>query len=510
MSSIKKNFTANFVGKIWTTTISLIFLPYYVKLIGFEAYGLVGIYTALVALSTIFDLGLGSSMTREMARLSSQPNPPKDFRDLTRTLEVIYWTTAIGIAICVFLAAPFISEHWVNAKELPRATIKQGIFCMGIALGFLWPSSLYIGGLMGLQKQVLLNTINVIVGTVRAIGMVLILTYVSPTIQAFFIWQIIINIIQTCLTALFLWRGLPKGSAAPRFDKTILGRLRGYAIGIAGVTIIGMTCIHLDKMFLSRILPLDLFGYYTFANTITWVLPHIAASLYSVFFPRFSQLISLNDHNQLKHIYHISCQLMSALVVPTALFVIFFSSELIFLWTQSLEIVQKTSFLVKLLMTQTVLNALLVLPTALQYAYGWTRLSFYLNLLNLILMIPLMYWSAVHFGAEGVAWVWIVMNAGFLLLSVHMMHRRIIKDEKSRWFIQDVGLPFVASLAVIVAGRCFFPEKDINMASTVLILGSTYVTSLLISILVSPYARNRARETLMRLFSKTVIENKNI
>src|ERR1700722_7869350 len=120
MSVLKKNFTANVVGKMWTTAMSFIFLPYYIKLIGIEAYGLVGIYIALLALTNVFDLGLGSSMTREMARLSSQSADPKEFRNLTRTLEVIYWTTGAFIAACIIFAAPFISEHWVIAKELPR------------------------------------------------------------------------------------------------------------------------------------------------------------------------------------------------------------------------------------------------------------------------------------------------------------------------------------------------------------------------------------------------------
>jgi O-antigen/teichoic acid export membrane protein len=486
---------------------SFVFLPYYIKLIGFEAYGLVGIYTTLLALSNIFDLGLGSSMTREMARLSSQSNPPKDFRNLTRTLEAIYWATGILIAACIFFAAPFISEHWVNAKELPHATIKQGIFCIGIALGILWPSFLYTGGLMGLQKQVLLNTINVIVGTIRAIGMVLILTYVSSTIQTFFLWQIVINIIQTLLTAVFLWRSLPKSSVAARFDKTILSRLRGYAMGIAGITIIGMVCIQLDKIFLSRTLPLDIFGYYTFANTIAWALSHISVPIHSVFFPHFSQLISLNDNDRLKHIYHVSCQLMSALIIPTALFIIFFSSELILLWTQSVEIVQKTSFLVKLLMTGTMFNALSILPTALQYAYGWTRLSFYLNLLNLIVMVPLMYGGAHHFGAEGVAWLWIVMNVSFLLLSIQIMHRRIIKNEKSYWFIEDVGLPLLSTLIVVAAGRLLFPKENLNLISTIFFLSMIYILSLGVSIVVSPHARNRTREIFKRSFSKAITEN---
>ena len=273
-------------------------------------------------------------------------------------------------------------------------------------------------------------------------------------------------------------------------------------MGIAGITIIGMICIQLDKMFLSRILSLDMFGYYTFASTIAWALSHIAVPIYSVFFPHFSQLISLNDDNQLKYAYHVSCQLMSAFIIPTALFIIFFSSELILLWTQSEEIVQKTSFLVKLLMTGTMFNALAILPTALQYAYGWTKLSFYLNLLNLLAMIPLMYWSAHHFGAEGVAWLWIVMNISFLLLSIHIMHRRIIKNEKTRWFIEDVGLPLLSTFVVMCVGRLLFPKENLNAVPAIFFLGMIYLLSLGVSIFVSFHARNRARVIFKRTFSK--------
>src|ERR1700722_9028437 len=483
MSVLKKNFTANVVGKMWTTAMSFIFLPYYIKLIGIEAYGLVGIYIALLALSNVFDLGLGSSMTREMARLSAKPTEPEEFRNLTRTLEVIYWTTGAFIAASLVFAAPFISEHWINAKDLPKETIRQGIFCIGIALGSLWPSFLYIGGLMGLQKQVSINAINVSVATVRGVGMIVILTYVSSTIQAFFLWQIITNVIQTTLTAMVLWKNLPKGTS--RFDLQILRRLKGYAMGITGITVVGMICIQLDKMVLSRILSLDMFGYYTLASSIACALSHISVPIYSVFFPHYSQLISLNDNERISSVYHASCQLMSALIIPTALFVVFFSSELILLWTQSVEMVQKTTLLVKLLMTGMLFNALALLPTTLQYAYGWTKLSLYLNLCNLACMLPLMYWSASRFGAEGAAWIWIVMNFVFLVASVQIMHQRIVKHEKLRWIGQDVGLPLLITLAVLITGRIVLPKGNLAL------LGVIYLLSLGASLLVSPHARTK-------------------
>ncbi len=62
---------------------------------------------------------------------------------------------------------------------------------------------------MGLQRQVLLNGFNIFMATIRGGGAVLILWLVSPTIQAFFGWQIVSSGLQSFLVALLLWRSLP-------------------------------------------------------------------------------------------------------------------------------------------------------------------------------------------------------------------------------------------------------------------------------------------------------------
>jgi O-antigen/teichoic acid export membrane protein len=487
MSSLAKSFAASFIGKIWTASMSLVFLPYYIHWIGFEAYGLVGVYTTLLALFSVLDLGLGSSITREMARISPG-NPPEEFRNLTRSLEVIYWAVAILIGTGVVFAAPYIAHHWIQAKALSGETVKQSLYLAGLALTFLWPSSLYAGGLIGLQRQVLLNKLVVAVATLRGVGLLVILAFISPTIQAFFLWQIFINGLQTTLTAMLLWKNIPRSSTSPRFDWGILGRLKKYAAGIAGVTVIGVLFSHVDKVILSRALPLETFGYYSLATTIAGALFHITGPIYSVCFPRFSQLIALNDAKSLKHIYHFGCQLMSTLIIPSSLFLVLFSREFLFLWTQSPETVDNANLLVKLLVTGTMLNALLYLPTALQYAFGWTQLTFYMNLLSFILMVPFVSLTASRFGAEGAGWSWAAINALLLFGTLHFMHRRIIHNEKLRWYIQDVGLPLGASLSVLGVGRMFLVFGD-NFVMSVVQLLSIFLLSLLAAFSASSHVR---------------------
>jgi len=161
MSLIKQNIIANFGGKAWTALMSLAFVPLYIKFMGIESYGLVGIFASLLALFGILDMGLSTTLNREMARLSALPDKAREMRNLVRTLELPYWAVAVFIGIAVICLSGPIAHYWVKADKLTPATVKQALMIMGGVVAFRWPVSLYSGGLMGLQKQVLLNGINV-------------------------------------------------------------------------------------------------------------------------------------------------------------------------------------------------------------------------------------------------------------------------------------------------------------------------------------------------------------
>jgi hypothetical protein len=175
----------------------------YIRFMGIEAYGLVGFFATLQALFSLLDLGLSATMNREMARYSVQPDKAQEARDLVRTLEVGYWAMGIVIGIVVLVLSPFIAHDWVKAEKLAPAALQQAVVMMGLAIAFQWPTGFYAGGLMGLQRQVLLNVINTGVATLRGAGAILILWLLSPTIQAFFGWQVLTSVLQTLLTAFY-------------------------------------------------------------------------------------------------------------------------------------------------------------------------------------------------------------------------------------------------------------------------------------------------------------------
>ena len=247
MDLLKKNITANFAGSIWQALMSFIFIPLYIKFTGIESWGLIGIFVTLQAMSSILDLGMSNTLNREMARLSALKDREREMRNLVRTLEMLYWGIAAFVGITIVSLSPFIAHHWIKASQLSPKTIEQAFLLMGIAIALQMPVGFYSGGLMGLQRQVLLNAINIVTNTLRGIGAVLLLWLVSPTIQAYFLWQIVVSIINILFLAMFLKRRLSFAGNTAVFQKQLLKGIWRFAAGMSGIAILGVILTQMTR-----------------------------------------------------------------------------------------------------------------------------------------------------------------------------------------------------------------------------------------------------------------------
>ncbi len=465
-STLKKNIGANFAGSIWQAVMGLVFVPLYIQFMGIESYGLIGIFTTLQIIFGLLDIGLGSTLTREMARLSVLPNKEQEMRDLVRTLEILYWGVAIFVGIIVMSSSPFIAHHWVKPGELSSVIVEQSILIMGIVMVFQMPIGFYSGGLLGLQEQVPLNIINICMSTLRGAGVILILWLVSPTIYAFLLWQVGISIMNVFLTAIFLWRKLPVSEGKAVFQKKLLDGIWRFAAGMSGIAILGVILTQMDKIILSKILSLEMFGFYMLANVVAMSLIRIVIPIFNGIYPKFVQLASLDDQEGLKKLYHTSCQLISVMILPVAIIIALFSYEIILLWTQNPITAAKTHKLISILICGTALHCLMYPPYALQLAFGWTKLSFYKNIIAVIILIPITIYLALRYGAIGAACVWLILNIGYIIFEISVMHKRLLQTEKWSWYKYDVCAPLLVAFFFAGIGKLVF----INTSSKYIIL----------------------------------------
>lgn len=149
MLSVRRNAVANLIGSAWAAVMGLAFVPLYIKFMGVEAYGLIGIFVSLQAIFAVLDMGLSQTLAREMARLSVLTTGRQQMADIAQTLEIIYWVFALLVGSILALCANFIANFWLKPDQLSFEAIRNALWIMALVIALRWPLTLYIGGMNG-------------------------------------------------------------------------------------------------------------------------------------------------------------------------------------------------------------------------------------------------------------------------------------------------------------------------------------------------------------------------
>lgn len=474
---IRQNIVANLFGRAWGFISVYLFVPLYLQFLGIEAYGLVGFYSTLLGVLAFADMGFSATLNREMARLSVRSESAGEMRDLLRTYESTYLFISSSLAILIWFLAPLIARHWLRAEHMGPAEIAWAIRLMGAAIALQMPTGLYFGGLMGLQRQIRANALQVTWGLLRGGGAILVLWLYSPTIIAFAMWQVISNAIYCGLVRHNLWSTLSFDATKPKFKFEMFRSTWRYAAGMVCMSIISTILTQTDKLAVSKILPLEMLGYYSLAGALASGLASLSSPIAVAVFPRLTGLVSLNDSIGVAQLYHRSCELISVAMIPGGLTLIFFSSQFIFAWTGSSIIAQKAGLVASLLLGGQLMQTIMVIPYYLALAHGNIKLNLTIGIASTVLITPLLIFLITKYGLEGAGISWLIMNICTLPPYMYYLHRRFLPGELRIWCIRSMGRPFLVSLPFVLLGYWLVPNTSSRLL-TFFYIGLVYVASM--------------------------------
>lgn len=488
---LKRNLVANYLGQGWAALMGLAFIPLYIKYLGIEAYGLIGLFAVLQAWLGLLDMGMTPALGREMARFTGGSHSAQSIRDLLRSIETLAVGSALLIAGGVALGSNWIATSWLKADALPTAVVAQAFAVMGVVTALRFVEGIYRSSIVGLQRQVLFNAVNSAMATLRGLGAVGILAWVSPTIEAFFLWQGVVSIATLTILAATTYANLPRSDRGGRFSLAALRGVWRFAGGMVGITLLALLLTQVDKILLSKLLTLKEFGYYTLAATVASALYMLIGPITQAFYPKFCELHARDDIVALADCYHKGAQLVSVIAGSAAIVLIFFAETFLRLWTQDGELAGLVAMLVSLLVLGNMLNGLMWIPYQMQLAHAWTRFGIYVNTIAVLFIVPAILWAVPRYGAVGAAWVWVALNAGYCVFAVQFMYRRIMTAEKWRWYGQDVLAPLLAAGLVVGTIKVFWwPVQDTAIAQ-ITVLATTAIAALSASTLASQHVRQQ-------------------
>ena len=167
------NLFSGLLNSVWTALITFAVVPFYIRFLGMEAYGLIGFFVTLQSIFLLLDMGLSPTVSREVARAGAS----QDFSAVANFLHsvaFVYWGLAAVILATFLLFAPLVAEHWLNSRDFEPDALRRAIFLMGLVIACRFPHSIYRGVLIGAERLVLMNSINMLMVVVSSFGAVLV------------------------------------------------------------------------------------------------------------------------------------------------------------------------------------------------------------------------------------------------------------------------------------------------------------------------------------------------
>lgn len=496
---VKRNIIANFLGQGWNALMGFAFIPFYIKYLGMESYGLIGLFAVMQAWLMLLDMGLTPTLSREMARFEAGAHTPQSICNLVRSVEWVYVLIALVIALGVMIAAPWLAVHWLQAQKLSTSTVVLALSITGCVIAMRWLGGLYRSAILGLQRQVWLNGATVVFSTLRGAGVVAVLAWVSSTIQGFFIYQGIIYALEAGVLALKMRRILPISPEPARFQLVALHQVWRFAAGMTVLTLLSVMLTQVDKLLLSKLLPLAEFGYYTLASTVAAVMFMLITPISIAASPRLTELVARGENAALISAYHKFSQTLTLLIVPIALVLSMFADYIILLWTRDAATTIAVAPLISLLAIGNMFNALTLMPFYLQLAYGWIRFAIVAMGMSVLVLMPAIYFGVSAYGVMAAPAIWIVFNICYLVLALPMMYRRLLPTEMWRWYVQDILVPAFAVLVVVGIAHLLAPVPQLaHSLQGMVILIVVVLIALVAAILATPLGRGQIRLYLWR------------
>lgn len=453
MSSVRINIASNFLARGVSAVLSLVLVPIYIGVLGIEAYGLIGFLVALQAALAVFDMGMGATLNREIARLAADAPQRQKIGEFVRTAEILCWLVGSSMALVLWLLGPWVSDYWIRPGQIGQEAVREAISLFSIVIFFQWPQTFYRNGLMGLQEQVICNIATIFFVVIQGVGAVIVLSTISSTIWALLLWQAFANGLQTAVIGRLLWRRLPIGAGQPRFCLESLRPVIGFATSMSLTSVTVILLGQMDKMLLGRLLPLDVFGQYVLAITITSALSIPAAPITDAVLPRYVYLVQCGEEGILKLMFHRVCQAIAWLVFPLTAIVVVFPHEIVFLWTGVESLASKSAMVLGFLALGAGLNVMMSTLDLLQIAHGWLKPAMLSRLVAMCVLAPCMLFIVPKMGLEGAGVAWLIVYLNYVIIAPYFVYTRLLKTEKVRWYFGDMLVPFAISCGIAVLWR---------------------------------------------------------
>lgn len=336
--------------------IAIVTLPYVVRGLGFESYGILSFAVVIFTTLTIIDMGVGRTSTKFIAECVE-----KGDREGIRSY---FWTSfylqlVIGIFVGLFI---YLLSNWIfrvmNLPNVDRGVLNVVLILICSSAPVIMCLSTVRGALEAAQRFDVSNVLKMAVNLSTYLVPLLFLKLrldILDIVGALFLVRLL------CL-ALFMgicYRVYPFLGSYPPNAKVSLRSIVRFTSWIAVSNILIPIFSQMDKYFIVGGESFHRLSFYTIPFEVIngiWIIP---SSIAAVAYPAFSYY--RENASASEELLHYSSKYIMVLLLPLIVFLFMFSKEILFLW-QGPEVARNSASVLRILLLGVFINSISWVP----------------------------------------------------------------------------------------------------------------------------------------------------
>lgn len=404
---LAKHTAFNLAGQVLPVLAGIVLIPYIVRGLGPDRFGMLGIIWVVFGYFTLMDLGLGRATTKFLAQLLVKGE--------TKQISEMVWNSLIlqvllGIAggAIIVLLTPVLVER---VLKTPPALKGEGLAAFYILAATL-PAILAGNGLRavleGCQRFDITNLLRV-PSSVLAFVIPATSVAVGLHLPGVVLCMGISRVGFTIAHGFYCVRILPYLRARPPLRSAAVLPLLSFGGWVTAANLVNPLLLSMDRFLIGSLLSVAMVGYYTApfeAVTKLWMIP---ASLMTTVYPTCSAL-GAENLRELQNLYSRSIKYIFCSLAPVSLILVLFARPLIGAWLGP-GFVDKSSMPLQFLAIGVFINSFAHVPYCFLQALGRPDTGAKLFLSELLPFALLLWWMITRHGIAGAAAAWSIRVA---------------------------------------------------------------------------------------------------
>lgn len=408
--SLGRHALSNFAASIFPVLVALVTVPFYLRFIGAERYGVLAIIWTLLGYFGFFDFGFGRAVAQRMARMADAPEGERSTL-LWTGLAATFLLGIIG-SLILWLGADYILTNIGNLSEQNRREASAAVFWLLPALPILLSASVLDGALQARMRFYELNSIQVLGNTLAQLVPLAVAATGRIELQALVPAVLAPRIITITLLYWQARKHVPL-CGHPVFDRSHLKPLISYGGWISVTSILAPLLVTIDRLVIASVSGAKAAAYYTVPYSLVSNSMVISSSLSSALFPRLAS----SNPTQGKELAKQASAILVTVMTPVVITGLFLVQPFLELWVGK-EFSANCTGVAELILLGVWVNATVIPHHARFIATENPRTIAFIFLMETPIYLLMLWQGVTQWGVVGAAGAWclrVVLDTGILL-----------------------------------------------------------------------------------------------